>query len=244
MTLTPDSFRNLARSSPWRWDSLRFTVSAPGDDTTVTRFWVRRPGALRVENAEGQLLYSTTNINDSRADFYVADTRASWLLPPQLVAPVYDDQGLVTRRPQAAYGEPIYQDAHFAALLDPAEIAGNAPVAFETPYLNPTLLEDLREEDIDGRRAWVATLTRTPYYRPAYPGFDLVAEAPTEIALDVDTAVCVRSRALDGPHAGAGHDLKILGVDEYMLDELFIPDDAPLTDVREHISWSLRSPSM
>ena len=50
--------------------------------------------------------HSTTGINDSRDGFYVSSTRKSWLLPPQLVTPVYDDGGLVRRRPEAAYGEP------------------------------------------------------------------------------------------------------------------------------------------
>ena len=71
------------------------------------RAWLRRPGALRLESAAGVVLHSTTGINDSKDGFYVSSTRKSWLLPPHLVTPVYDDGGLVRRRPEAAYGEPV-----------------------------------------------------------------------------------------------------------------------------------------
>ena len=64
----------------------------------MVRAWLRRPGALRLESPDGKLLYSTTGINDSKDEFYVSSTRRSWLLPPHLVTPVYDDAGLVQRR--------------------------------------------------------------------------------------------------------------------------------------------------
>ena len=41
-----------------------------------------------------------------------------------------------------------------------------------------------------------------------------------------------------GPEA-YGHWIRILGVDEYMLDDLFLAESMNLTDVRRHISWEL-----
>ena len=107
------AFRHLCRSSPWKWQSLRFEYldrplavdpgaaeTAPPAD--LVRAWLRRPGALRLETVDGLVLQSTTGINDSRDVFYVRSTRKTWLLPPHLVTPVYDDRGLVRRRPEAA----------------------------------------------------------------------------------------------------------------------------------------------
>src|SRR5215218_3464234 len=122
----PTRFRNLCRSSPWKWQSLRFEYreqpagSATADEApeaVMVRAWLRRPGALRLESADGSVLHSTTGINDSRDGLYVSSTRKSWLLPPQLVTPVYDDGGLVRRRPEAAYGEPCFGNGRFAAAL-------------------------------------------------------------------------------------------------------------------------------
>jgi hypothetical protein len=101
------SLRNLCRSSPWKWQSLRFEYTeTPGGD--MFRAWLRRPGALRLESGDGILLGSTTGINDSRDGLYTSAKRKSWLLPAHLVTPVYDDGGLVRRRPEAAYGEPSF----------------------------------------------------------------------------------------------------------------------------------------
>src|SRR5687768_5774583 len=126
------SFRNLRRSSPWKWQSLRFEYRETSPDGAgPVRAWLRRPGALRLESMDGTLLHNTTGINDSRDGLYISATRRSWLLPAHLVTPVYDDGGLVRRRPEAAYGEPSFGNSRFAAALDPVELAGNAPVPLE-----------------------------------------------------------------------------------------------------------------
>ena len=61
--------------------------------------------------------------------------------------------------------------------------------------------------------------------------------------IDAGTGVCVASRWLDAPDTGGayGHWLRILGVDEYMLDDLFLAESMNLTDVRRHISWDVRA---
>ncbi|MGR0158472.1 hypothetical protein [Paenarthrobacter nitroguajacolicus] len=234
------TFRNLCRSSPWKWTSLRFEyLERPGTGATMVRAWLRRPGALRLETPDGKLLHSTTGINDSRDDLYVSSTRRSWLLPAHLVTPVYDDAGLVRRRPEAAYGEPSFGNGRLAAALDPVELAGNAPVPLEFPDTNPVFLEQPREVDHEGRLALETIVTPSRTYIPSDPSEPLAHPGRTLIRIDAGTGVCVASQSLDGDSAGKGHWLKILAVDEYMLDDLFLAESMNLTDVRRHISWDI-----
>ncbi|MCB5291669.1 hypothetical protein [Arthrobacter sp. SO3] len=254
------AFRNLCRSSPWKWHSLRFEYldrplaaetgpaeTGPAEtapDPDLVRAWLRRPGALRLETADGLVLQSTTGINDSRDVFYVRSTRKTWLLPPQLVTPVYDDRGLVRRRPEAAYGEPSFGNGRFAAALDPVELAGNAPVPLEFPNSNAVELGPITEVMHAGRPALEATVTPNPGYRPSDPGAPLCRPGRTLVRIDAGTGVCVASHWLGGGQEGNGpqeygHWLRILAVDEYMLDDLFLAESMNLTDVRRHISWEL-----
>ena len=205
----------------------------------MVRAWLRRPGALRLESPDGKLLYSTTGNNDSKDEFYVSSTRRSWLLPPHLVTPVYDGAGLVQRRPEAAYGEPSFGNGRLAAALDPVELAGNAPVPLEFPESNPVSFPEPREVDHEGRPALEAIVTRGRTYRPLDPDQPLAHPGRTLILIDIQTGVCVASRSLDGDSSGKGHWLKILGVDEYMLDDLFLAESMNLTDVRRHIPWDI-----
>ena len=139
----------------------------------LIRAWLRRPGALRLETADGLVIASTTGINDSRGGFYVSSTRKTWLLPPHLVTPVYDDDGLVRRRPEAAYGEPSFGNGRFAAALDPVELAGNSPVPLEFPNANAVELGPITEVDHEGRPALETTVSPNPSYRPADPAAPL-----------------------------------------------------------------------
>lgn len=204
---------------------------------SLVRAWLRRPGALRLEDKDGNLLQSTTGINDSRDGLYVSATRKSWLLPAHLVTPVFDDGGRVTRRPEAAYGEPCFGNGLFAAALDPVELAGNAPVPIEFPASNPVEVERLAEVEHEGRAAWEAVVTPNPTYRPTDRQSPLCGPGRTMVRIDVETAVCVASQSLDVETSGSGHLLRILGVDEYMLDDLFMAESMNLTDVRRHIVW-------
>ncbi len=244
------AFRHLCRSSPWKWQSLRFEyldrplTSPAGSPDGLVRAWLRRPGALRLETVDGLVIASTTGINDSRGGFYVSSTRKTWLLPPHLVTPVYDDDGLVRRRPEAAYGEPSFGNGRFAAALDPVELAGNSPVPLEFPNANAVELGPITEVDHERRPALETTVSPNPSYRPADPAAPLCRPGRTLLRIDAGTGVCVASRWLDAPGAGNeqngyGHWLRILGVDEYMLDDLFLAESMNLTDVRRHISWDV-----
>ncbi len=130
--------------------------------------------------------------------FYVRSTRKTWLLPPHLVTPVYDDRGLVRRRPEAAYGEPGFGNGRFAAALDPVELAGNAPVPLEFPNSNAVELGTITEVMHEGRPALEATVTPNPGYRPSHPGAPLCRPGRTLVRVDAGTGVCVASRWLEG----------------------------------------------
>lgn len=124
-------------------------------------------------------------------------------------------------------------------MLDPVEFAGNAPVGFESPFANVVEIESLADTRREGRRVLEAVLHPNYTYRPATPGFPLIGAGRTAVRVDWETGVCVWTRALDGPNAGAGHLLRILAVDEYMLDDLFLATSMHLTDVRQHIPWEV-----
>jgi hypothetical protein len=240
---TPEeTFRSLCRSSPWRWETLRFTITwrAPSDQGLDTapplRAWLRRPAALRVEAADGTLLHSTTGNERSRDALYVSATRKSWLVAPRLVTPVYDGAGLVRRRPEAAYGEAVFGDPRWSSMLDPVELAGNAPVSM-APGANRVEVQDIAEEAFAGRPVLAATVTPNASYEPAAPGRPLIGEGRTRVLVDVGTAVCVSTTALDGAARGAGHDLAILGVDEYLTDDYFRAAPPELSDVSRHVPW-------
>lgn len=240
-------FRNLCRSSPWKWQSLRFEywdepfTDAPDPSAPLVRAWLRRPGALRLETADRLVLHSTTGINDSKDGLYVSATRKSWLLPPHLVAPVYDDGGLVRRRPEAAYGEPGFGNGRFSAALDPVELAGSAPVPIEFPGTNAVEVDAVSRVDHDGRPALEASVTPSASYRPADPAASLCLPGGNRVRIDLETGVCVASRSLETATADYGHWIRILAVDEYMLDDLFLAESMNLTDVRRHISWDIRA---
>jgi len=219
------------------WDQAFASAPAPG--APFVRAWLRRPGALRLESPERLVLHSTTGINDSRDVFYVSATRKSWLLTPHLVTPVYDDAGLVRRRPEAAYGEPGFGNGRFSAALDPVELAGNAPVPIEFPGSNALDIREVRYSDHEGRTVLEAVVVPNAAYRPVDPAAPLCLPGRSLLRVDVGTGVCVSSQSLEPETEGYGHWIRIIAVDEYMLDDLFLAQSMNLTDVRRHISWDI-----
>ncbi|NYE96530.1 hypothetical protein FHU41_002780 [Psychromicrobium silvestre] len=246
MDLQADGFRALCRSSPWKWRSLRFQLRYLPEavDTPAVKGWLRRPLALRIESLDGTVLHSTAGINDSKDSLFTSGSRKPWLLPPHLVTPGYQSDGLVRRRPEAAYGEPGYgldpaAAGRFSAWLDPVELAGNAPVPIEFPFANVADPGELTLVEHEGREALETVLSPNPSYQPRYPGSPILFPGQTAVRIDTGTGVCVASQSMDGPTAGQGHWLSILAVDEYMLDDLFTQESSMLTDVRQHIEWEL-----
>jgi hypothetical protein len=114
----------------------------------------------------------------------------------------------------------------------------------EFPNSNAVELGPITEVDHEGRPALETTVSPNPSYRPADSSAPLCRPGLTLLRIDAGTGVCVASRWLDAPRtgdesAGYGHWLRILAVDEYMLDDLFLAESMNLTDVRRHISWDV-----
>lgn len=244
MEPTVERFRSLARSTPWRWSTLRYTEQRPDwsrpDDGPV-RVLVRRPKLARVERLDGTLLRvireePTTVTPLSR----YGNAGPVELLGASDATVELDAEGLVRRRPDRwSYDADTAMVGNYygVAMLDPLELADGhdgGPGA---------TIEDLHVVDHRGRETWEAILRPTPAYDPRCSccslllseliedaGFDLRGEDPGfvypdghRVRLDVETGVCVANEQLRGSRAGTGHDITIEAVDEPMGDELFPP---------------------
>jgi hypothetical protein len=240
-----DAFAALARSSPWRWSTLRFTVEwAPaGRGRGAVQAWLRRPDRLRVETVDGGLLR------------VVRDPRPA--TPP---APVLRTDGLVAERrgdPGSfeIFDSPFYENYFWTAMLDPVELADgrDRETAARVPALDVLSVIEVDHAD---RRAWEAVVRTAEDYEPRCAccallwsrESDLLEYGPDglrdsypdayRVRLDVGTGVCVLTEELDGSPRGRGHDLRIEAVDEPMPDELF-PDSVPR--LARSVRWGRRT---
>ncbi|MGY1638957.1 hypothetical protein ACI78V_20120 [Geodermatophilus sp. SYSU D00742] len=237
-----DAFRALARSSPWRWSTLRFTVRWRGEHALEpVRAWLRRPDALRVESLDGRFLQV---VREQRQQVGVLTTdggrTVSLPWPAEGPAPVLRPDGLVAERPDGlSYDDPMYQSYSWVALLDPVELADGRD--HETGTLaGPALeVEAVRVVEHGGRPAWEALVRTTTRYEPRCACCPLLRDAEIDrleygerwegaeypsaslVRLDAGTGVCLWTEALDGSFAGDGHDVRIEDVDEPMDDTLF-----------------------
>jgi hypothetical protein len=250
---TSDQFRALARSSPWRWRTLRFRVRWNGRDTEPVRAWVRRPDALRVEGLDGTVLDAGRQgpVGWAPLTSVGAGPAPAGETPPE-DTPELGPDGLVWRRPFEARmaADPMYQNYFWVAVLDPVELA-DSPWD-DDPAAVPVLVDDVRGVDHHGRPAWEALLRPAPSYDPRCDccallfsavsddrlaesgGPTLLAQQPDfryadahRVRLDVGTGVCVLTEEVGGSRSGSGHDLEIEAVDEPMADELFRPRPEP-----------------
>ena len=250
MEPTVDRFRALARSSPWRWTTLRYVQHRPPvAPSAAVRVFVRRPKLARVERLDGNLV----RVVREDAQPVTPLARHGVAKPVQLptasdVMVDLDADGLVRRRP--GRGEldtdvAMVGNYYDIALLDPFELADGHDGG------PGTTVDDLRVVDHRGREAWEAVLRPTATYEPRCSccalllsemieadGIDLRADDPGfvypdahRVRLDVATGVCVRNEQLGGTRAGEGHDIGIEAVDEPMGDELF-PPPAPARGLR------------
>ncbi|WP_209313754.1 hypothetical protein [Blastococcus sp. TF02A-35] len=240
----PDAFAALARSSPWRWSTLRFTVSWPQNPhrPEAVRAWVRRPDLLRVESAGGELLRAERTRPQTVAGYGPRGgsvhvmTWASQSPPPPL-----RPDGLVDVRPEnplLSYDDPMHNSYDWVAMLDPAELAdGRDQDTWDrAPAVAARSVTEVRHA---GRPAWEAVVVPTATYEPRcgccpllrtrevdrreWDGdhlLDRYADA-YRVRLDVQTGVCVLTEELGGERPGFGHDLRIEAVDEPMADRLF-----------------------
>lgn len=243
MHLTQDAFRALAQSSPWRWRTLHFTCAGPAERVEA---WLRRPGQLLVRDSGGRrhhvdergragegtpALRSLLVPHPDDPDEPVAVPRhrpsPRW---PHELEPVWRDDGLVGVRPDSPwveYGDPMWQNYYWVALLDPVELSHH------------TAVTGLREEDRLGRRTWWARVAAEEGYDPTcgccpllwswfsdrdeYADDDepatwtpcpgTVYPAAYDVALDVQTGVVVELRPTTEGSRPTGHRLEIHEVD-------------------------------
>ncbi len=232
-SLTAERFRRLARSSPWRWRTLEFRWNFY--DEAVRHAWIRRPGSLRVEDADGRLVEASVAPKPFPGAQY--NSGNGWEpMPgrwPSQIEPVYADDGLVDTVPyeiDVDYDRPFFENYHWVAMLNPIEFAD--PVHdHDTPAPLPVELRDLTIVEHHGRPAWQATAQPTPRYDPRCDCCPLLSGEfdhelaawnpgpPSVVRLDEETGVCVRIEC-------QGHlalDVEIVAVDQPVDDALFTP---------------------
>ncbi|MDN5853860.1 MAG: hypothetical protein L0K86_13635 [Actinomycetia bacterium] len=201
-------FAALARSSPWRWSTLRFTARWQGDPwrTQELRAWLRRPDRLRVETVGGtleQVVHESPQqigVLTSDGDRYTATL--PWSTDPDAPRPLLRADGLVSTRPDGrfssriCYDAPMYRDYFWVAMLDPVELTdGHDP---DTGAALPgTQIDTVADVEHAGRPAWQAVLRPTPAYQPRCTCCSLL-----------------RSRVVDVAEAEAGAGNKVV-LDEY-----------------------------
>jgi hypothetical protein len=235
MQPTPDDFRALARSSPWRWRTLHFEHRS--SVTAHCEAWVRRPGELLVRDPRGPdtyvsgLPYTVSSARTWGSDDpgFVAPPEPPRLVPQDLRPPLRAD-GLVAERPHDLsldYDDPMYGNYSWVAMLDPVELSHSVDVV------------DLRQVDVAGRPAWRADLRALPGYDPRcggnccellYSEAGLRADFPEpddvpepwrgrsypdhyDVALDLGTGVVVRCLPVGGADDAPWLENDILEVD-------------------------------
>jgi hypothetical protein len=166
----------LARSSPWRWSTLRFTARWPGDPWRAQelRAWLRRPDRLRVETVDGALVQvvhefpQQVGVVTSDGDRYTETL--PWWTAPGAPRPLLRADGLVSARPDRftsgiSYDAPMYRDYFWVAMLDPVELVDgrNPDTAASLPG---TEIDAVAEVEHAGRPAWEAVVRPTPAYAP------------------------------------------------------------------------------
>lgn len=156
---TDDSFRALARSSPWRWTSVHLRHRSSilpkmaGDQVEA---WLTRPDGIRLVGSHGN------RIDPGAWPPAPEEPTRAWR-PPE---PTYRPDGLVESRPDDSFGgNPVldedglfFTNYSWIAMLDPVELSHHVRV------------DHLREDDVAGRSAWRATLVAEPGYAPRCGG--------------------------------------------------------------------------
>ena len=242
---SPVDFAALARSSPWRWSTLRFTERRVRPDARVgLRAWLRRPDAVRVESLGGALVQVVRERRQEVGVLSISGGRSErlpWPGDPGAPEPRFRPDGLVASRPSTralSYDAPMYQDYFWVAMLDPVELADGLDHDSGEPAGPPLLVDDVAEVDHGGRPAWQAVVRPTSVYEPRCAccpllrtrdidvleyGAPMLAEYPEafRVRLDVGTGVCVLTEEIGGLTPRAGHEVLIEAVDDPMDDALF-----------------------
>ena len=223
MQPTADSWCALARSSPWRWQSLHFTRHESGRSVEA---WVRRPGELLVRPGGGREHY-VTGVPYGVAIGY-AECAVDAVSRPEPDVVLRPD-GLVAQRPDGwflEHSDPMWENYTWPAMLDPDELS------------HDVALSDVRREDRAGRETWSARLVPGVGYEPRCGCCPLLwseiaaqaeyADEPGrlaqfaaegypdahEVALDVQTGVVVALDPIGGGREDLGFTVDIHAVDD------------------------------
>ena len=179
---TPDRFRGLARSSPWRWRALAFDLHRRplhGPDHTVSVL-VERGVGLEVRLADGERrreparrnIAGMTHLGGGDRGPGTVELPYAWEVPVEV-----DDNGFVVRRPRNPVSDdPMWQDYQFVAMLDPVELGDGQwrhPVPESTPdgaadAVPPPALDVHRLDAAvrGGRQTWWAEVSPRAEYEP------------------------------------------------------------------------------
>ncbi|MEW2014561.1 hypothetical protein [Rhodococcus sp. NPDC076796] len=245
MITTPsvEQFRRLAQSSPWRWKTVEFELLPP-HHTLAVHAWIRRPGNMRVEDANGKVVervragvpFAGTVVQYS--DGTTRPPEARW---PSDTTPTIDSDGLVSALPSITdsflvdYDDPFYENYQWIAMLNPIEVARSAHDHSSTETV--TELSGVRAVEHHGRSAWQATVVTTDRYDARCECCALlsghydsetrhwVPGPPVTVRLDLQTGICVYvGPAIDDGTEEPDVDMTILAVDIRMDDSLFVHD--------------------
>jgi hypothetical protein len=247
-----DRFRRLARSSPWRWRTVRFTFD--DGDLEPVRAWVRRPDSLRVESLDGRLLEARAGDQrpagfvtflvgppGSTADLEpVVPPEPIWWTDPGARRPATDADGLVvdpaSLPPEVVVDDAMWQNYRWVAMLNPRELAdgerGDVPVEVDSVtaairHGRPTLFATVRVIDGYAPRCSCCPLlpSRQAVIAEGYGDPESPFADAHRVAVDLATSICVSARELGGPRDGEGFDVVLEAVDEPMGDDLFLMTD-------------------
>lgn len=173
---TPDDFRALARSSPWRFTTLHWTSRDYGENgkVDVVEAWLRRPGHLTVRDGGGVHVVEgppygpavrlewpePAGVPDPTATPGLAPhdpDAAPRETPATAPGPVLRPDGLVDERPDGyhyEHGDPMWQNYRWTAMLDPDELSHHVDLA------------DVHAAERACRPTWWATATPRDGYDP------------------------------------------------------------------------------
>lgn len=233
-TPTVDRFRRLARSSPWLWQSIEFRWQMAPQE--VRHAWIRRPGDLRVEDTEGNLLTASTAGRPFHGAMCSFDGGGWKPMPgrwPTEVPPTFAYDGLVESVPDdidVDYDQPFFQEYRWVAMLNPREFADKVHDR-DDPDAVPVELREVTRVEHHGRPALQATAQPTPAYDPRCDCCPLLTGEydyetdlwtpgpPSLVRIDEQTGICV---SVQHP-AWTELDVEIIAVDQPLDDDLFVP---------------------
>ena len=172
---TPEMFRGLARSSPWRWRALSFELRRRplhGPDHVVLGRLVRGVGLdVALPAGEGHGPETTGGTFgwcawDGRSA--TSDSMRPWEVPVEV-----DADGFIVRRPaDHRADDPMWQDYQFVAMLDPVELADGTSrrpgPGSHADTVRPPALDVVRLDMTSrlGRETWWAEVSPREEYDP------------------------------------------------------------------------------